>query len=489
MRKILFGLSLMVAGFVAGLSFIPQSVMSQSPADLLGGIYNLVQPTLADKQQSVLQLDANGNLRTTAGAGGGGTASTFGAAFPGMGTAIGVKSGANMTNLTADGSNNLNVNCASGCSGGSFNNNSDNVATSAANGQAAAWNYVWDGSAWDRLYGDSTNGVFANIKTSVLPTGASTSAKQPALGTAGASSADVISIQGIASMTKLLVTPDSVALPANQSVNVSQMNGVATTMGNGVAGTGVQRVAIASDNTAFSVNAIQSGTWNVNAVQSGAWNINTSTINGVTPLMGNGVTGTGSQRVTIASDNTAFAVNATLSAETTKVIGTVRNVGNAGAAFDGAAGSAVPANILLQGLRAQNVEATAVTNSASVAQAADLVGKTIILPYANPENFENGTTAAITDTTSTSVIASAGGSLRHYVTDCMVTNSHATVGTFVQILDGSTVLDSGFAAAAGGGFSRTYPVPRRGTAATALNCQATTTGANFKCSCGAYKGV
>lgn len=51
--------------------------------------------------------------------------------------------------------------------------------------------------------------------------------------------------------------------------------------------------------------------------------VNVKEINAVTPLMGNGVTGTGSQRVTIASDNTAFAVNATLSAETTKVIGTI----------------------------------------------------------------------------------------------------------------------------------------------------------------------
>lgn len=50
---------------------------------------------------------------------------------------------------------------------------------------------------------------------------------------------------------------------------------------------------------------------------------NTAQINGVVPLMGNGVTGTGSQRVTIASDQTAFAVNSTLSAETTKVIGTI----------------------------------------------------------------------------------------------------------------------------------------------------------------------
>jgi hypothetical protein len=39
-----------------------------------------------------------------------------------------------------------------------------------------------------------------------LPTGASTAAKQPALGTAGTASADVISVQGIASMTPLLAT-------------------------------------------------------------------------------------------------------------------------------------------------------------------------------------------------------------------------------------------------------------------------------------------
>ena len=51
--------------------------------------------------------------------------------------------------------------------------------------------------------------------------------------------------------------------------------------------------------------------------------VNKALINGVVPLMGNGVTGTGSQRVTIASDNTAIPVNATLAAETVKVIGTV----------------------------------------------------------------------------------------------------------------------------------------------------------------------
>lgn len=44
------------------------------------------------------------------------------------------------------------------------------------------------------------------VSSSALPSGASTAAKQPALGTAGTASADVITVQGIASMTALLVT-------------------------------------------------------------------------------------------------------------------------------------------------------------------------------------------------------------------------------------------------------------------------------------------
>lgn len=56
---------------------------------------------------------------------------------------------------------------------------------------------------------------------------------------------------------------------------------------------------------------------------SGTQDINLKQINGNTTSTGNGTAGTGVQRVTIASDNTAFSVNATLSAETTKVIGTV----------------------------------------------------------------------------------------------------------------------------------------------------------------------
>lgn len=71
-----------------------------------------------------------------------------------------------------------------------------------------------------------------------------------------------------------------------------------------------------------SIDQTTPGTTNLVALAANQ-SVNNAQINGITPLMGNGVTGTGSQRVTIASDNTAFSVNATLGAETTKVIGTV----------------------------------------------------------------------------------------------------------------------------------------------------------------------
>ena len=68
-------------------------------------------------------------------------------------------------------------------------------------------------------------------------------------GTAGTPAGNILTIQGVAAMTKLLVTPDSVALPANQSVNVAQINGVTPLMGIGVSGTGSHRVTTASDST------------------------------------------------------------------------------------------------------------------------------------------------------------------------------------------------------------------------------------------------
>lgn len=112
--------------------------------------------------------------------------------------------------------------------------------------------------------------------------------------------------------------------PALQNVNVTQW--ATTVLGlptaYGTAPTVGNYIGVNAFVTNFPATQPISGTVIANQGTS-PWVSNISQINGITPLMGNGTTGTGSQRVTIASDNTPFSVNATLSAETTKVIGTV----------------------------------------------------------------------------------------------------------------------------------------------------------------------
>lgn len=128
---------------------------------------------------------------------------------------------------------------------------------SAANQTAVQANAGSDASKAEAIQGiTGGKAVTVSAASLPLPTGASTSAKQPALGTAGSASADAITIQGIAGMTKVLTTPDSVALPANQSVNESQINGVTPLMGAGNTGTGSQRVTIASDQANVAVKEI-----------------------------------------------------------------------------------------------------------------------------------------------------------------------------------------------------------------------------------------
>jgi hypothetical protein len=56
-----------------------------------------------------------------------------------------------------------------------------------------------------------------DVLTSALPTGAATAAKQPALGTAGTASSDVITVQGIASMTALKVDGSGVTQPVSHA--------------------------------------------------------------------------------------------------------------------------------------------------------------------------------------------------------------------------------------------------------------------------------
>ena len=145
------------------------------------------------------------------------------------------------------------------------------------------------------------------------------------------------------------------------------------------------------------------------------------------------------------------------------------------------------------GGKAVSAEPTAVTANDRTNAIFDLVGKQIVLPYSNPENFVSGAiTSAMTGTTSTSLIAAPAAGLRNYITQITVSNSHATVGTDVIIQDGSggTTLYVIPAAAVYGGATLTFPTPlRQPTTATAIYCANVTTGSSIKVSASGYKGA
>jgi hypothetical protein len=154
---------------------------------------------------------------------------------------------------------------------------------------------------------------------------------------------------------------------------------------------------------------------------------------------------------------------------------------------------AITANPVNLGAQAVSSENAAVTTARQVQLVADLVGKLIVLPYANPENFVSGAiTSAMTGTTSTSLIAAPAAGLRNYITQITVSNAHATVGTDIVIQDGSggTTLYTIPAAAVYGGAVLTFPTPlRQPTTATAIFCANVTTGASTKVSASGYKGA
>lgn len=243
---------------------------------------------------------------------------------------------------------------------------------------------------------------------------------------------------------------------------------------------------------------------------SGRLFVNISQINAVTPLMGTGNTGTGSPRITLATDQVALTTAGLFSVKldqttpgTTNAVSlaqiggtTIVNGGVAGSQSIGgtvATNVAITANPINLGAQAVSSENSAATTARQVQLVADLVGKLIVMPYANPENFVSGTiTSAMTGTTTTSLIASPGGSLRNYITQVTVSNSHATVGTDMILQDGSggTTLYTIPAAAVYGGAAITFPTPlRQPTAATALFIANVTTGASTKASASGYKGL
>lgn len=238
------------------------------------------------------------------------------------------------------------------------------------------------------------------------------------------------------------------------------------------------------------VAVTQSGTWDEVGINDSG---NSITVDNPTlSVVGGGAEAT-ALRVTLASDSTgvlsvddnggSITVDGTVAVSgTPQVQGTV--------ASDGVDAD----NPVKIGGQARSSEITAVANADRVNAVFDLVGKQIVLPYANPENQLNGLiTTAMTGTTSTAVtgMGAQGAGIRNYITTLVISNSHATVGTDVILQDGNggTTLGTFPAAALYGGVALNLPVPIKTSANTALYAANVTTGASTKVTCYGYKGV
>lgn len=133
-----------------------------------------------------------------------------------------------------------------------------------------------------------------------------------------------------------------------------------------------------------------------------------------------------------------------------------------------------------------------VTNTQPPGQALPSASSPVVVAFpslAGSAPFVSGTTAAMTGTTSTSLIPLVS-SQRIYVTRVKCNNSSGTA-TLVQIRDGSagTVLDTLAAGATYGGEQGTGSTPLFWTTAgTALFAQNVTTGASVICTASGYSG-
>ena len=184
-------------------------------------------------------------------------------------------------------------------------------------------------SIYKRMYQDSVN--LAKLGTGVITTLDSATQRSTIKVSGHDSTTD--SRLGVKLLVNPTITNDSSTL-SRTTIKVSNFPATQPVSGSVTAtlDSATQRTTIKVSN--FPTTQAVSGTfWQTTQPVSGTITTsppsnassNISQINGITPLMGNGVTGTGSQRVTIASDNTAFSVNTIASAsDSTKYRSTIQ---------------------------------------------------------------------------------------------------------------------------------------------------------------------
>lgn len=362
----------------------------------------------------------------------------------------------------------------------------DAVANTADGLQTTGFMYGYNGTTWDRLR----------------------------LGPAGTAASTFLSVQGGSGMSPIEVTgPSAGALALDSSIVT--VNDTLTTM-NGKMGTDATRSAAFpaagpglycrdSDAAPTTTDLVDDDAVALWCDDNGRFQANISQINGVTPLMGNGASGTGAQRVTLANDSTGILaavtnlsqwagtpiplLTATLADD---LVNTQDALATAGLqyVFDGATWDRAPGNSVtgafVGGAVADDVAVAGNPIGIGGLATTSIVGQTpattarriafvggadrvqITRPYSNLEDRVSGV-VGITDGSSTSLVAAQGAGVRFCATSVFISNSSATNVT-VDLRDGTagSVIATLAAPANFLGSNVTLPVPLCTTANTAL---------------------
>lgn len=175
---------------------------------------------------------------------------------------------------TASASENWRVNCVTGCSPATSDTDDGSIAVNQTSALSIALAHVFDGSVWRRQ----------------------------TIGVAGTPSAQVTTVQGITNGTAMGVNVATIAgATAGQSTYFSTDDAITTSTAKAPL-VMFRASAAAPSNVSASDDAVLP--W---ALLSGA-QVHQPSYGGVLASTGNGTAGTGTQRVTIASDNTAFNI-------------------------------------------------------------------------------------------------------------------------------------------------------------------------------------
>lgn len=333
------------------------------------------------------------------------------------------------------------------------------------------------------------------LVTPDLPSGASTAAKQPALGTAGTASTDVITVQGIASMTKLLVTPDSVALPANQSVNVNQVAGTTTDTNSGVKSAGTIRVVIATDQPALTNKLLTTPDLPSGASTAakqpalgtaGTASTDVITIQGIASMT----------KLLVTPDSVALPANQSVNVNQVAGTTTDTNSGNKSAgtqrvvlatdspslanAGQGATGAAVPAGAVYVAGDAATALPTAASAGNLTGAMYDKFGRQVVLVGSIRDLTGTQTTTISASTSETTIVTAGAAGVFNDLVMLIISNTSASTNTRIDFRDttaGSILFSlESIGGAAPVGFALPIPIPQTGAATNwTAQCATSTT--------------